>query len=91
MKVLELRDAEETSSLKTTMIVVFMGILLELSAGVIQIILGLVVSDVDSLSELVELSDKSPLVEETVVNFQLLSWPRLFPEVSSTSLQTAAV
>jgi hypothetical protein len=73
LKVLELRDAEETSTLKTTMIVVFMGILLELSAGVIQIILGLVVSDVDSLSELVELSDKSPLVEETVVNFQLLS------------------
>ena len=73
MKVLELRDAEETSSLKTTMIVVFTEILLELSAGVIEIILGLVVSDADSLSELVELSDKSQLLEETVVNFQILS------------------
>ena len=55
------------------MIVVFMVILLELSARVIEIILGLVVSDADSFSELARLSDKSPLVEETVVNFQLLS------------------
>ena len=55
------------------MIVVFMEIPLELSTGVIEIILGLVVSHVDSLSELVELSDKSPLEEETVVNIQLLS------------------
>ena len=64
------------------MIVVFMEIPLELSTGVIEIILGLVVSHVDSLSELVELSDTSPLEEETVVNFQLLSCPRLFPDVS---------
>ena len=73
LKVLELKVSAETSSLKTTMIVVFTEILLELSTGVIEIILGLVVSDADSLSELVELSDKSPLVEETVVNFQMLS------------------
>ena len=55
------------------MIVVFTEILVELSAGVIEKILGLVVSDADSLSELVALSDKSHLVEETVVNFQLTS------------------
>ena len=55
------------------MVVLFTEILLELSARLIQIILGLVVSDADSLSEIVELSDKSPLVEEIVVTFQLLS------------------
>jgi|TARA_B110000211_G_C13984361_1_gene510967 hypothetical protein len=82
LKVLELKVAEESASLKTTMIEEFTEILLELSAGVIEIKLGLVVSAEDSSSELVELSAESPLEEETVVNFQLLSCPRLFPDVS---------
>ncbi len=72
---LELKVAAETASLKTTLIVVFTEILLELSAGVIEIKLGLVVSAVVSSAE-------SFLEEEAVVNFQLLSCPRLFPDVS---------
>jgi len=75
LKVLELKVTAETASLKTTLIVVFTELLLELSAGVIEIKLGLVVSDVVSSAE-------SSLEEETVVNFQLLSCPRLFPDVS---------
>jgi hypothetical protein len=74
LKVLELKVTAETASLKTTLIVVFTEILLELSAGVIEIKLGLVVSAV--------VSARSSLEEETVVNFQLLSCPRLFPDVS---------
>jgi hypothetical protein len=74
LKVLELKVTGETASLKTTLIVVFTEILLELSAGAIEIKLGLVVSTV--------VSAESSLEEETVVNFQLLSCPRLFPDVS---------
>jgi hypothetical protein len=82
LKVLELKVSAETASLKTTLIVVFGEILLELSAGVIEIKLGWVVSVADSSSELVELSAESPLEEENVVNIQLLSCPRMFPDVS---------
>ena len=58
---LELKVTGETASLKTTLILVFTEILLELSAGAIEIKLGLVVSTV--------VSARSSLEEETVVNF----------------------
>ena len=73
LKVLELRVAEETGSLKTAMTTVFTALLLELSAGLIERTLGGVVSVAVSLSVLVELSDELSLEAETVVNFQVLS------------------
>jgi hypothetical protein len=72
LKVLELRDAEEILSLKTTVIAESTVILLAFSDGLIETTLGWVVSAAVSPPEPVSPEELS-LEAETVVNFQELS------------------
>jgi hypothetical protein len=72
LKVLELRDAEEILSLKTTVIAESTVILLAFPDGLIETTLGWVVSAAVSPPEPVSPEELS-LEAETVVNFQELS------------------